>query len=103
MSPAAHKPSTDDASKLFAGSRLTLARHLAGLRKSELADLIGKTPTAIGAYESQRKRPAAATVAQLCMALGVEPAFFLPSSVTASLPHSVVPNFYTFAPSPVWK
>lgn len=94
MSPAALKPSTDHVSKLFAGSRLTLARHLAGLRKSELADLIGKTPTAIGAYESERKRPAAATVARLCVALGVEPAFFLPSSVTASsLPHSVLPNF----------
>jgi Zn-dependent peptidase ImmA (M78 family)/transcriptional regulator with XRE-family HTH domain len=92
MSPP-HKPSTDHVSKLFAGSRLTLARHLAGLRKSEVADLIGKTPTAIGAYESERKRPAAATVAQLCVALGVEPAFFLPSSVTASMPHSLVPNF----------
>jgi len=94
MSSAAPKPTTDHVSKLFAGTRLTLARHLAGLRKSELADLIGKTPTAIGAYESERKRPAAATVAQLCVALGVEPTFFLPSSVTAgSLPNSVVPNF----------
>ncbi len=93
MSAAARKPSTDHVSKLFAGSRLTLARHLAGLRKSELADLIGKTPTAVGAYESERKRPAAATVAQLCVALGVEPGFFLPSSVTASVAHSHVPNF----------
>jgi Zn-dependent peptidase ImmA (M78 family)/transcriptional regulator with XRE-family HTH domain len=88
-----HQPSTDHVSKLFAGSRLTLARHLAGLRKSELADRIGKTPTAIGAYESERKRPSSATVAQLCMALGVEPAFFLPSSVTASTAQALVANY----------
>lgn len=57
-----------------------MARHLAGLRKNALADAIGKTPTAVASYESGTKRPAAATVAQLALALGVSPDFFLPGA-----------------------
>ncbi|MEQ3551668.1 XRE family transcriptional regulator [Pseudonocardia nematodicida] len=79
-----------DAARLFDGERLTLARQLAGLRKNQLAEKIDKTPTSITAYESGRKRPAAATVAQLAMALGIDPDFFLPSSgelQAASAPH----------------
>lgn len=79
-----------DAARLFDGSRLTLARHLAGYRKNGLAEAIGKTPTAIAAYESGTKRPAPATVAQLSLALGVSPDFFLPGpgGVEAmSVPH----------------
>jgi Zn-dependent peptidase ImmA (M78 family)/transcriptional regulator with XRE-family HTH domain len=62
---------------MFDGERLTLARHLAGLRKSALAEAVGRTPTAIAAYENGTKKPAAATVARLCLALGVEPDFFI--------------------------
>ncbi|MFJ1787318.1 helix-turn-helix domain-containing protein [Streptomyces anulatus] len=80
-----------DASRLFDGRRLTLARQLAGLRKSALATRIEKSPTAIAAYESNAKRPAATTVAQLCLTLGVEPGFFLPGaqreSATEPVPH----------------
>lgn len=68
---------TGDAARLFDGERLTLARHLAGLRKNGLAEAVGKTPTAIAAYENGSKRPAPQTVAQLCLSLGVEPEFFM--------------------------
>lgn len=78
-----------DVARLFAGSRLTLARQLAGLKKVQLATRIDKTPTAISAYESGRTRPAPNTVAELCMALGVEPSFFLATPATAQ---SVLPN-----------
>ncbi|HEU5156039.1 MAG TPA: XRE family transcriptional regulator [Streptosporangiaceae bacterium] len=71
-----------EAARFFAGSRLTLARQLAGLRKVELAARIEKTPTAVAAYESGRTRPSPTTVAKLCMALGIEPSFLLPNSGT---------------------
>lgn len=65
-----------DAAALFDGSRLTLARHLAGLRKSQLAHLVDKSPTAVAGWESGTKRPAASTVAELSLGLGVDPGFF---------------------------
>ncbi|MEK2491366.1 XRE family transcriptional regulator [Kitasatospora purpeofusca] len=71
-------PQVGDVARLFDGRRLRLARQLAGLRKNALAAMIGKTPTAVASYENGSKRPAAATVAQLCLSLGVDPAFFLP-------------------------
>ncbi|MFH8748307.1 helix-turn-helix domain-containing protein [Streptomyces rimosus] len=67
-----------DASRLFDGRRLTLARQLVGLRKNALAAKIDKSATAVAAYENNTKRPAPATVAQLCLTLGVNPGFFLP-------------------------
>jgi Zn-dependent peptidase ImmA (M78 family)/transcriptional regulator with XRE-family HTH domain len=88
------KISTADAAQLFAGSRLALARHLSGLRKTDLAGLIDKTPTAIAAYETGRSRPSSSTVAALCVALGVEPSFFLPTTGTAEASHTrLEPNF----------
>ncbi|TWV52016.1 ImmA/IrrE family metallo-endopeptidase [Streptomyces misionensis] len=80
-----------DASRLFDGQRLTLARQLVGLRKNALAAKIDKSATAIAAYENNTKRPAPATVAQLCLTLGVDPGFFLPgphqAAVNNSIPH----------------
>ncbi|WDT88350.1 ImmA/IrrE family metallo-endopeptidase [Streptomyces sp. SCSIO-PteL053] len=80
-----------DASRLFDGRRLTLARQLVGLRKNALATRIDKSATAIAAYENNTKRPAPATVAQLCLTLGVDPGFFLPgphqSTASDSVPH----------------
>lgn len=70
-----------DVAQLFDGRRLRLARQLAGLRKNQLAEQVGRTPTAIASYEKNTKRPAAATVAQLSLALGVDPSFFLPGPV----------------------
>jgi Zn-dependent peptidase ImmA (M78 family)/transcriptional regulator with XRE-family HTH domain len=46
------------------------------LRKSDLAKLVGKSPTSVAGWESGVKRPTAATVAQLALVLGVDPAFF---------------------------
>ncbi|MFN1193037.1 XRE family transcriptional regulator [[Kitasatospora] papulosa] len=70
---------------------MTLARQLIGLRKNALAAKIDKSPTAVAAYENNTKRPAPATVAQLCLTLGVDPGFFLPgphqSTATDSVPH----------------
>ncbi len=60
----------------FDGSRLTLARQLAGLRKSQLAGLVGKTPTAVAGWENGTKQPTAANVAQLALSLEVDAEFF---------------------------
>src|SRR6266545_2928903 len=67
---------TDEVAALFDGARLTLARHLAGLRKSDLATRVEKSATAVAAWESGAKRPTAATVAHLALSLSVEPGFF---------------------------
>ena len=77
---------------LFDGARLTLARHLAGLRKSDLATLVEKSPTAVAAWESGAKRPTPATVAQLALSLSVDPGFFAvrPDDVAAL---STTPHF----------
>jgi Zn-dependent peptidase ImmA (M78 family)/transcriptional regulator with XRE-family HTH domain len=76
----------------FDGARLTLARHLAGLRKSDLAALVDKSATAVAAWESGAKRPTAATVAQLALSLSVDPGFFAmrPEDVAAL---SMTPHF----------
>lgn len=77
---------------LFDGSRLTLARQLAGLRKSELAARLGKSPTAVAAWETGAKRPTPANVAQLALGLSVDPGFFTArSNNVASI--SGVPHF----------
>jgi Zn-dependent peptidase ImmA (M78 family)/transcriptional regulator with XRE-family HTH domain len=77
---------------IFDGSRLTLARHLAGFRKSELAALVDKSATAVAAWESGAKRPTAATVAQLALSLSVDSGFFAvrPEDVAAI---SATPHF----------
>ncbi|WP_078876883.1 MULTISPECIES: helix-turn-helix domain-containing protein [Streptomyces] len=81
-----------DASRLFDGQRLTLARQLVGLRKNALAAKIDKSATAVAAYENNTKRPAPATVAQLCLTLGVDPSFFLPGPHQPAI-NSTVPHF----------
>ncbi|MFI6895246.1 helix-turn-helix domain-containing protein [Streptomyces sp. NPDC050256] len=78
-----------DVAQLFDGKRLRLARQLAGLRKNALAEKVDKTPTAIAAYEKSTKRPAPATVAQLSLALGVDPSFFLPGPVALEFSDAV--------------
>ncbi len=61
------------------------------MRKNGLAERVAKSATAIASYESGQKRPAPATVAQLALALGIEPAFFLPAprlpASTVGAPH----------------
>lgn len=77
---------------LFAGGRLTLARQLEGLRKSELALRIGKSSTAVAAWEAGTKRPTAANIAELALGLGVTSAFFAPRGTTTEA-ESAVPHF----------
>jgi len=81
-----------EAAVLFDGARLTLARHLAGLRKTELAARVHKSSTAVAAWETGAKRPTPATVAQLALSLAVEPGFFAvrPEDVAAL---STTPHF----------
>lgn len=80
--------SAADAAVLFDGARLTIARHLAGLRKSELAQVVGKSPSAVTGWEQGTKRPSGATVAELALRLGVEPSFFAVSAETVAAPTS---------------
>ncbi|MBB5957096.1 Zn-dependent peptidase ImmA (M78 family)/transcriptional regulator with XRE-family HTH domain [Saccharothrix tamanrassetensis] len=81
-----------DVAPLFDGARLTLARRLAGLRKSDLAGRVGKSPTAVAAWESGAKRPTAATVAQLALSLSVDPGFFAVRADDVAAP-STTPHF----------
>lgn len=71
-----HGMSSQDASHLFDGTRLTLARQLFGIRKKQLAEMIRKSPAAVTAWESGSNRPTAPNVAALALALGVEARFF---------------------------
>ncbi|MEU7988292.1 helix-turn-helix transcriptional regulator, partial [Streptosporangium canum] len=94
MSARQSRARVTEVAKFFSASRLKLGRQLAGLRKVELAALIEKTPTAVAAYESGRMRPAPSTVAELSVALGVDPSFFLATPGTMlSLSPNVVPHF----------
>jgi Zn-dependent peptidase ImmA (M78 family)/transcriptional regulator with XRE-family HTH domain len=65
-----------DVAPLFDGARLTLARHLAGLRKSELAGKVSRSPSAVTAWEAGTKKPTPANIAELAIGLEVDPWFF---------------------------
>lgn len=74
----------------FHPPRLTLAREMRGLTKTELADRIGKSAAAIGQFEGSTRsicRPDAQTLATLSLSLGVPVAFF--GRVSASAPLDV--------------
>ncbi|MGH3881692.1 MAG: helix-turn-helix domain-containing protein [Actinophytocola sp.] len=60
----------------FAPARLTMARELAGLRKRELAGLIGRTAAAVSQYELGQSRPSAATLTRCAEALDMPVGFF---------------------------
>lgn len=77
---------------LFAGERLTLARQLVGLRKSDLATRLGRSATAVAAWENGTKRPTQANVAELALGLGVTPSFFAPRGGTA-IAENTSPHF----------
>ncbi len=53
-----------------------MARQLAGLKKTRLAELIEMSPASVTGWESGAKQPNRATVAKLALALGVQPQFF---------------------------
>ncbi|QRK04907.1 ImmA/IrrE family metallo-endopeptidase [Archangium violaceum] len=60
----------------FNPEQLTLARELRGLLKHELAEKVGKSPSAIGQFENGRARPEPQTLFALSLALGFPPGFF---------------------------
>jgi Zn-dependent peptidase ImmA (M78 family)/transcriptional regulator with XRE-family HTH domain len=64
------------AARLFDPERLTIARELRGLTKQQLAELIGKTPSAVSQFESTRARPDGQTVGRMMLALNVPASFF---------------------------
>lgn len=76
VSPSRPSRALADASSFFNGKRLTMARQLAGLKKSRLAELIEMSPASVTGWESGTKQPNRATVAKLALALKVEPQFF---------------------------
>ena len=61
---------------LFDGRRLTIARTLRGLTKTELAGRIDVTPGAISQYEGSLTRPSGDVISRLALALAVPAAFF---------------------------
>ncbi len=69
------------------GTRLTVARRLQGLTKAELARSLQVTPTAIAQYE-KGSRPTQATLAQICLTLGMPRDFFGAGATPELLPAS---------------
>lgn len=65
-----------DIARLFDPARLTQARRINKLSKSELHQMVGVSAAAIGQYERGEVRPRAETIAALAEALGVLPGFF---------------------------
>lgn len=70
------QPGLSDVVRLFEPARLTQARILAWLTKSELADKIGVSPAAIGQYESGIARPRPDLLPRLARILTVPVEFF---------------------------
>ena len=65
-----------DVASAFDPDRLRIARLAAGLRANQLAELVGVNSSAISQYEHGYTRPAATTLAQLALALGVPVRWF---------------------------
>ena len=74
----------------FSGARLGIARRMARLPRTELAAKVGISPAAITQLERDLIRPATATAAELCLALGVPAAFLLHAVAPQPIPASAV-------------
>jgi Zn-dependent peptidase ImmA (M78 family)/transcriptional regulator with XRE-family HTH domain len=64
------------AAALFDPDRLRLARQLAGLKRSELAELVGLSAAAVSQFEGGSAKPRAATLAEISLRLGMPVSFF---------------------------
>lgn len=64
------------AARLFVRERLTIARELRGLTKQDLAEKIGKTPSAITQFEGGQAHPDGKTLGMMALALGFPAGFF---------------------------
>jgi Zn-dependent peptidase ImmA (M78 family)/DNA-binding XRE family transcriptional regulator len=60
----------------FDPARFSLARKSMGMKKKELADLIGRSPAVITQYELGQTRPSSEVILSCAEALGTEPEFF---------------------------
>ena len=74
------------AARLFDPERLTLARELRGLTRQQLAERIGKTPSAVSQFESARARPDAQTIGRLLLALSLPASFFAQTADSPRIP-----------------
>ena len=76
---------------LCSPQRITLARELYGIRKSELSMRLGVSARTITCWELGLQAPSAGDVAGLCRVFGVDPEFFEPQleglPVASGLPH----------------
>lgn len=76
---------------LCSPQRITLARELYGIRKSELSMRLGVSARTITCWELGLQAPSAGDVAGLCRVFGVTPEFFEPQldglPVASGLPH----------------
>jgi Zn-dependent peptidase ImmA (M78 family)/transcriptional regulator with XRE-family HTH domain len=73
---ATRQPSLTDVARLFDPARLTQARQVCKMSKTELHDAVGVSAAAIGQYERGEMKPRAETIALLSDALRVPPGFF---------------------------
>ncbi len=74
--PILGKNDIHTAARMFIRERLTIARELRGLTKQQLADKVGKTPSAITQFESGHANPDGKTIGMLALALRVSVGFF---------------------------
>jgi len=68
---------------MFAPDRVRLARQLRALRKNEVAQGVGVTPTAVSQWESGASTPSAEALARLALQLAVPVEFFTKSPAVA--------------------
>ncbi|MBL7491519.1 ImmA/IrrE family metallo-endopeptidase [Frankia sp. AgB1.9] len=73
----AGQPTPVEVHEAFDSTRLTQARHLAGMTKRRLADELGVTPAAVSQYEMGTNRPRPDLLPRLAEVLDVPLAFFL--------------------------
>lgn len=75
------------AAAIFDPERLRLARQLAGLKRSQLAELVGVSAAAITQFENGSAKPRATTLAEIALRLGMPISFFgSTGKALASLP-----------------
>jgi Zn-dependent peptidase ImmA (M78 family)/transcriptional regulator with XRE-family HTH domain len=80
------------AAALFDPGRLRLARQLKGLKRSELAGLVGLSAAAVSQFEGGSAKPRASTLAEIALRLGLPVRFF----ASTGRPLPVLPADQTF-------
>lgn len=80
------------AAALFAPDRLRVARQLAGLKRSQVAELVGLSAAAISQFENGTARPRGSTLAEIALRLGMPVGFF----ASTGRPLQSIPTEQTF-------